>query len=296
MRISEFLGLVRAWSLFMTVAVFVVGVGYAYFLGLLRGVGVLYALIALIGVLLLHVSVNVLNDYFDFRHGVDTPGSPTAVYRRHPILSGVVGLRTAVFVGFVALVGGVLLGLYLVFVVGLWVLVFGLIGVFLVYAYTGPPFVLKYRALGEVVVALTWGPLLIGGFFVVASLGVLVPSVFLVSIPPMLVMLAIIYSNNYRDREYDRRAGITTLAMLTGRFGFVIYVSSLVLALVITVVLSLVGVLPVTSLLALVTVVLVPGLVRSFRLGVSDIDARTGRFYTLFCLLYGVGIAMGHFV
>lgn len=38
-------------------------------------------------------------------------------------------------------------------------------------------------------------------------------------------MFSIIYANNYRDREYDAKAGIRTLAMLTAKYGYQIYIA-----------------------------------------------------------------------
>lgn len=294
MNRSELMGLIRAWSLTMTVAVSIVGVGYAYYLGLMRGyLSILYSSIALAGALLLHISVNVLNDYYDVVYGVDTPESPTARYRQHPILAGSISLSRARALGFAVMSLGVALGLYLFLVEGLWVVIFGLLGIFILYAYTGPPFTLKYRGLGEVAVSLVYGPLLVGGFFASASMGLFSPAALLVSMPPMLIMLAIIYANNYRDRDYDRRAGVVSLAMLTEKYGVGIYAGSLVAAFAITILLALAGITPMTSLIALAVAPMAPGLIRDFRGGAADIDARTGRLYTLFCLLFGIGIIFG---
>ena len=40
----------------------------------------------LVGMIFVHAATNLINDYFDVRHGVDHPESPTARYREHPIL------------------------------------------------------------------------------------------------------------------------------------------------------------------------------------------------------------------
>lgn len=286
----EFLGLIRAWSLLMTVAVSLIGIGYAYYLGLYYGPRIIYSVLAVVGALMLHASVNVLNDYYDFIHGVDTISSPTAIYRHQPLVMGTVKPFIVKTLGFSLIVTGAAIGIFLTVMESFWILLLGLVGVFLLYAYTGPPFTLKYRGLGELSVALTWGPLLVGGFFVAASGGLLIPRVFLVSLPPLFIMFAIIYANNYRDREYDRASGIRTLAILTSRHGYGIYLGSLVTAYIINAMLMLMGVLPYTSLITLLTALLIPRLIRAFRGNAPDIDARTGLLYTIYCLMYGISL------
>ncbi|WP_243671646.1 prenyltransferase [Vulcanisaeta sp. JCM 16161] len=252
----------------------------------------MYSILAVTGVLLLHASVNVLNDYYDFMHGVDSPNSPTAVYRRQPLVMGTVSPSFVRNLGFSLIIAGSSIGVYLTIMEGYLILVLGLLGVFLLYAYIGPPFTLKYRGLGELSVALTWGPLLVSGFFVAASGGSLPPSTLLISLPPLFIMFSIIYANNYRDREYDAKAGIKTLAMLTARHGYGIYLGSLITAYVINVVLVIMGVIPFTTLATLLTIALIPGLAKAFRGNAHDIDAKTGLLYTIYCLIYGVALMM----
>ncbi len=148
MNKGDILGLIRAWSLLMTLAVSLVGIGYAYYLGLYYGLRIIYSVMAVAGALLLHASVNVLNDYYDFIHGVDSPpNSPTAVYRRQPLVMGTVSPSFVKNLGGFSLIiaGGATIGIYLTVMEGYLILALGLLGVFLLYAYTGPPFTLKYR-------------------------------------------------------------------------------------------------------------------------------------------------------
>ncbi len=113
---------------------------------------------------------------------------------------------------------------------------------------------------------------------------------FLVSLPPFFIMLAIIYANNYRDREYDAKARIRTLAMMTARYGYQIYLGSLITAYIINALLVIMGLLPYASLAAIPTAALIPGLTRAFKSGAHDIDARTGLLYTIYCLVYGISL------
>ncbi|WP_069807341.1 prenyltransferase [Vulcanisaeta thermophila] len=294
MNVKEFMGLIRAWSLPMTLTALLLGFSYAYYLGYVATYyGVLYWLIASVGALLLHMSVNVLNDYYDTVNGVDRADSPTAKYRVHPILSGVVTPCFARNLGFLLMTLGIAAGLYVAIVeVNPWIVILGSMGVFILYAYTGKPFTIKYRGFGELVVSLVYGPLLVSGGFVAASMRAPGVDVIVVSMPLFLITLAIIYSNYYRDRDYDRSAGIKTLAMLTSGYGYTIYASSLVLAFLAVILMTALKLLPMTTLMVIATAPLLPGLLRDFRIVAADIDARTGRLYILFSILYSVGLIL----
>ncbi|MCG2895518.1 MAG: hypothetical protein L7H05_04685, partial [Vulcanisaeta sp.] len=56
--------IVRAWSLPMTAASVLLSAAYAYYLGYVVYLGPLA--LTLVGALVLHMSVNVLNDYYDY--------------------------------------------------------------------------------------------------------------------------------------------------------------------------------------------------------------------------------------
>jgi len=62
----------RPQFLILTPACFIVGVGTAsYVLGGIGKIHVGYAAIAFMGAMFSHVATNVLNDYFDYRSGLD---------------------------------------------------------------------------------------------------------------------------------------------------------------------------------------------------------------------------------
>ena len=46
---------------------------------------------ALAGALFLHAATNLANDYFDFKSGVDAPGTPSVRARRHPLVERTLG-------------------------------------------------------------------------------------------------------------------------------------------------------------------------------------------------------------
>lgn len=70
-------------------------------------------------------------------------------------------------------------------------------------------------ALGDVVILITFGPLAVM-FAHAVQVGYLSPLPLLYAVPLALNTEAILHSNNTRDMESDRQAGIVTLAILIG--------------------------------------------------------------------------------
>jgi 1,4-dihydroxy-2-naphthoate octaprenyltransferase len=173
-----------------------------------------YAL-AFVGIVLAHVSNNLLNDLFDTDTGLDTGDYPRALYAPHPILSGMISraglLRAAVIVN----LADVAILITLVIARGPVVLAFGLGGVLLNVAYTAPPLRLKKRGLGELDVMLVWGPLMIAGTYYSAT-GRLPWQIWPASIPYGLLCTAVLMGKHIDKLPWDRKAGIKTLPVILG--------------------------------------------------------------------------------
>ena len=122
---------------------------------------------AAIGLVMAHGTNNLLNDFVDYRRGVDRGNYFRDQYGPQTLETGFLSVRRlmayAIFTGLVALACGVALALTSGWLT--WVLIAG--GAFFLLFYTWP---LKYIALGEVSLLVVWGPLMIGGtFFVLAG-------------------------------------------------------------------------------------------------------------------------------
>jgi 1,4-dihydroxy-2-naphthoate polyprenyltransferase len=107
------------------------------------------------------------------------------------------------------------LGLYLVWLGGLPILIIGFTAIVCAVAYTGGPFPLGYYGLGEIAVFIFFGlASVIGTYYVQA--GSVSSSAVWMSVPPGMIITAILVVNNLRDIENDREAGKNTLAVLLG--------------------------------------------------------------------------------
>ena len=169
--------------------------------------------LAILAGVLFHTGTNLINDYFDFKKGVDREGT----FGSSGILvAGLMQPRQILRGGIVAFVAGILLGFYLVSQAGWPILALGVIGFLGGFFYTAAPFSYKYHAVGELGVFIMMGMLMVLGGYLVQNR----PfdwNIVLFSLPISLLVSAILQANDIRDIADDRSAGIKTMAMLLGR-------------------------------------------------------------------------------
>ena len=214
MGLRELLVVTRPWSFPMTILLELAVILYAASAG--YSVDPAMALIAIAGSVFLHAAANVLNDYFDYRYGVDRPGVGTTVYRPHPIVAGVLSPTATLGYGLAWGFAGVALAalVYTARPLAVWL---GLLGLLAAYSYTGPPVKAKYRGLGEVLVYISWGIIIPVGTFYMATGVLKIAEPLAVALPVALLIVAVLVANNLRDIEADRAAGFTTIATILGR-------------------------------------------------------------------------------
>jgi 1,4-dihydroxy-2-naphthoate octaprenyltransferase len=177
--------------------------------------------------LLVQVGTNYANDAFDFVRGADRED------RRGPrraVASGLVSARAMMVGTFAVFLVAFLTGLVLVAYRGPELLVVGVASIIFGFAYTGGPFPLAYRGLGDVFVLIFFGLVAVGGTYYVMS-GIVSGEALLAAVPIGLLATNILVVNNYRDMETDARAGKRTLVVRFGRtFARWQYISSLAVA------------------------------------------------------------------
>lgn len=171
-------------------------------------------LLVLAGLVLAHTGSNLVNDFWDYRHSIDTPDSPRATYGPHP-LAAEGYFRQFVAVTAAVLAGAAAIGVYLTVAAGPGVLIFALAGAALLMFYSGGPFPLKYVGLGEIAVFFIWGPLMTGGTYYV--LAERLPAwVVLASAPYALGVTSVLLGKHLDKLDFDRSKGIRTLPVLLG--------------------------------------------------------------------------------
>ena len=248
-----------------------------------------------LGSVLLQIGVNLANDYFDGKSGID------AGERKGPVRvtqSGLISYDTIRLAIFVVLAVSALLFLYLASVGGWPVVVVGVISLLSALAYSGGPWPIASHGMGEVFVFLFYG--LIG---VCTTYYVLVHElqwmVFWAAFPPGMLISAIMVVNNFRDIESDSEAGKITLAVRFGRYNtillykFLIYGSYLIpLLFVLNKWASAFVLLPIVTFFAGRRLCVQMEYTSGFDL--NEVLASTAKLSLLFCLLFACGLAL-HF-
>jgi 1,4-dihydroxy-2-naphthoate octaprenyltransferase len=178
-----------------------------------------YSLLTFAGVLSLHAAANMSNDYFDHKSGTDDinvefGGHLTGGSRL--IQMGVLKPRQVLLEALAYYAAGAIIGLYLGWTRGPWVLVIGLIGILSGYFYTAPPVVLAARGLGEVIVGLNFGVLIALGTYYVQT-GRLAWEPALAGLPASFLLAGVLYINEFQDMVADKAAGKSHLVVRQGR-------------------------------------------------------------------------------
>ncbi|MBN2433631.1 MAG: prenyltransferase [Spirochaetes bacterium] len=201
-KFSLYLSSLRAYSFPLSISSALIGPAWAYSSG--HKIDSVRLFLICATVLLFHGAVNMLNDYYDYNRGVDTNERQRAVQRNAPGFL----LHYALLLFFI----GASFGAALVYLSGLPMLVMGFIGAVLSFFYTGKKFSLKYMALGELTVFITFGPLLgLASLYAVSRTFSL--HVALLSSAPGLLAALVLFLNNLRDIDNDKKAHIKTLPM-----------------------------------------------------------------------------------
>ena len=179
------------------------------------------AALAIVGVCLLQMSINLFNDIEDYRKLIDLPGtlggsgviqkgwwSPAELRR---LAWGALFLGAAAGLPSVIASSG---SLY-------WISLLAGLGVL---GYSARRFGLKYNALGDVAVFILCGPALTTGFAIAATRGATVsPGVLWVGAWFGLLAMALLHINNVQDMHLDRSRGVRTLALILGFQGSLVF-------------------------------------------------------------------------
>jgi 1,4-dihydroxy-2-naphthoate octaprenyltransferase len=216
-----------------------------------------YFLLTLIGVICLHAGANMSNDYFDHKNGTDYINeefvSPFTGGSRL-IQTGAVQPRQVLLEALAYYAVGTLIGLYLGWARGPWVLVIGLIGGLSGYFYTAPPFFLVATGLGEVFIGLNFGLLVTLGSYYVQT-GQLAWEPAIAALPVAFLIAAVLYINEFQDMVADKAVGKNHLVVRLGRQKAVVGYGLIMAAVYVSIILGVLaaGVTP-FALLGLLTV------------------------------------------
>lgn len=159
-----------------------------------------------LGVIFVLIGVELFNEYFDAKEGGDRifleekPKIPDYFF--------ILGVLVFVFAFFI--------GLYLTFQVGWLILLFSFLGFLAAYFYVGPPMRWAYRGLGEIVIALSYGPfMLLGSYYLQTKKIGLLP--ILISLILGLLIFSLSLVNEIPDYFQDKLVGKRNIVVRLSR-------------------------------------------------------------------------------
>jgi len=171
-------------------------------------------LIALIGLVALHIAVNVINDYYDYKSGIDLATKRTPFSGGSGVLpSGALKPEEVYRFGILCFIFGLLIGIYFLIVKGILLAPIIIIGAISVYFYTTH---LAKLMLGEIFAGLGLGTLpVLGSYFV--QTGFYSLQALIASIPPGILTNNLLLLNEFPDYEADKKAGRKNFVIALGK-------------------------------------------------------------------------------
>ena len=164
-------------------------------------------------VLSLHAAANLTNTYYDFKHGVDVKESADDRALVDKTISPQAVFNTALC----CFATGIGAGVGLIQYANFNAIYIVAIAAVLAFFYTADPLSLKGLGLGDIIIFLCFGPLLMAGVSLACCGHLENMNILYYSVPIGLLTVDILHINNERDVKEDTRAGLKTTAILLGR-------------------------------------------------------------------------------
>lgn len=284
---------VRPWSFPASAMPVIVTAAFLFWKGYEISWG--FAIWALLNIIVFHAAGNTWSDYFDFKKKVDADDT----FGAKTLTTGMFEPKEIYLLSVVLTVVAVAGGLALMALTGLPLLWIGLGGLICTLLYP----MLKYNALGDLVILLAYAFLpTLGTSFVAA--GGIIPSVLIVALPLGLITDGILHSNNTRDMKTDSRAGIRTMAMSLGvKSSAVLYGFEMIFPFIWVGVCSICGFMPLATIIIFMTLPVAIGCAKTMMNSVeggvhmiADLDVRTANLQLMFSLLLTVSFVIARFI
>lgn len=192
----------RPQFIILSVACVLLGAGAAYWKA--GGINFYYLAVAMIGAMAAHAAVNILNDYCDYRSGLDEMTPKTPFSGGSGLLPGKkLSAKAALYYGLITLGVAVILGLYLMFVQGWQLLLVGVPGVLLIVFYT--QYITRSPLLCLLAPGIGFGLMVLGTYYVLQ--GFFDHTTVAASLLPLFFVSNLLLLNQFPDAEADRAVG-----------------------------------------------------------------------------------------
>ncbi len=172
-----------------------------------------YAILTCGGVICLHASVDLLNDYWDYRRGIDKVTKRTKFSGGTGILpENLLKPKTVYVAGMSFLLLGSLIGVYFVAIRGITIAIILAFAILSIYFYS---IKIVNVGLGELFVAIKSAMIVIGAFYV--QTGLIDMTALYIGIIVGTLSASVLFVNSFPDYDADRDNGRRTLVIILGK-------------------------------------------------------------------------------
>ena len=208
---SVWLRAIRIKFLLASVIAVSLGLSLAWYAG--SSIDIFHALLTFAGVISLHASVDLLNDYWDFKRGIDSKTKRTKMSGGTGVLpEGLLKPKSVYLAGIGFLILGAIIGIYFVMIFGITIgLILGF-AILSVYFYSTK--IINW-GLAEVFVTIK-GTLIVIGTFFIQSQGIDDFSIFAGIVVGLLSSL-VLFVTSIPDHDVDKEKGRRTLIIIFGK-------------------------------------------------------------------------------
>jgi 1,4-dihydroxy-2-naphthoate octaprenyltransferase len=268
-QIGNFLGIIRAPFLSLTLVNVFLGITVSQYRG--AHIDTLLIMLILIGALAAHISINALNEYYDFKSGLDLNTTKTpynggsGTLPENPDLA-----KHACRIGYISLVLTALCGVYFINLRDWQLFPLGLLGILIIIGYTN--WITRRPFLCLISPGLGFGPLMVMGTDYVIS-GDYSLIALIISFIPFFLVNNLLLLNQYPDNEADMHAGRRHFPLVIGKKNsFYIFLTQLLMSYSIIPLGLFLGLLPPNTLAILITLPLSIVLARGVFLYLNEIE------------------------
>ena len=184
------------------------------------------SMLCLLYCIFIQIGTNFSNDYFDFKKGAD---KNRVLGPKRMVSSGLLVPKQVLVASLLILALGFAIGLLIMVIVGgsKVLLLVGVTSFLCALGYTGGPFPLAYRGLGDLFVILFFGLVAVETthYVLCLSVGLIWQPNWILSIGVGFVINNLLVVNNYRDYDEDKKIGKNTLIVILGKkFGLCFFI------------------------------------------------------------------------
>ncbi len=198
---------------FLLASVIAVSLGLALSYWQTKTLDVASAAITMGGVILLHASVDLLNDYSDYKRGIDTITKRTKFSGGTGVLpEGLLKPSTVYYAGIICLILGSFVGVYFVMLHG-WIIA-AILGfaVLSIYFYSTK---IVDSGLGEIFVGIKGSMIVLGTMFIQTEQ--ILPTNILAGIIAGTLSAFVLFITSFPDHDADKQKGRKTLVIVLGK-------------------------------------------------------------------------------